>query len=43
MYTLNIARAIKRVSANKIQDLVFENYYFLKKELDFLKKAVIIQ
>ena len=40
MYILNIARAIKKMSVNEIRDFIFKNYY---KELDFLKKTVIIQ
>ena len=40
MYTLNIARAIKKMSVNKIRNFVFENYY---EELGCIKKAVIIQ
>ena len=40
MYMLNIARAIKKMSVNEIRDFIFKNYY---KELDFLKKTVIIQ
>ena len=40
MYILNIARTIKKMSVNKIRDFIFKNYY---KELDFLKKTVIIQ
>ena len=27
MYTLNIARAIKKMSVNEIRDFIFENYY----------------
>ena len=27
MYILNIARAIKKMSANEIRDFIFENYY----------------
>ena len=40
MYVLNIARAIKKMSSNVNRDFIFENYY---KELDFLRKTVIIQ
>ena len=27
MYTLNIARALKKMSVNEIRDFTFENYY----------------
>ena len=27
MYTLNIVRAIKKMSVNEIRDFIFENYY----------------
>ena len=27
MYILNIARAIKKISANEIRDFIFENYH----------------
>ena len=27
MYTLNIAKAIKKMSGNEIKDFIFENYY----------------
>ena len=27
MYILNITRAIKKMSVNKIRDIIFENYY----------------
>ena len=27
MYTMNIARAIKKMSVNEIKDFIFENYY----------------
>ena len=27
MYILNISRAIKKMSGNKIRDFIFENYY----------------
>ena len=56
MYILNITKAIKKMSINKIRDFIFENYFTFTKtifenyfilfylyELDFLKKAVIIQ
>ena len=56
MYILNITKAIKKMSINKIRDFIFENYFIFTKtifenyfilfylyELDFLKKAVIIQ
>ena len=39
MYTLNITKAIKKISVNEIRDLIFENYF----EFYFLRKAVIIQ
>ena len=29
MYTLNIVRAIKKMSVNEIRDFIFENYYKL--------------
>ena len=35
MYILNIARAIKKMSANKIRDFIFENYY---KQVRFSKE-----
>ena len=35
MYILNIARAIKKISANKIRDFIFENYY---KRIEFSKE-----
>ena len=40
MYILNITKAIRKMSINEIKDFIFENYI---KELDFLKKTVIIQ
>ena len=40
MYIFNIAKAIKKMSVNEINDFIFENYC---KELNFIKKAVIIQ
>ena len=43
MYILNIAKAIKKMSINEIRDFILENYYNIIKELDFLKKTVIIQ
>ena len=27
MYTLDIARAIRKISVNEIRDFIFENYY----------------
>ena len=36
MYTLNIVRAIKRMSANEIRDFIFENYY---KKIGFSKES----
>ena len=27
MYILNISRAIKKMSVNKVRDFIFENYY----------------
>ena len=41
MYILNIAKAIKKMSVNKIRDM--KSLKTIIKELDFLKKAVIIQ
>ena len=35
MYVLNIARAIKKRSANEIRDFIFEKYY---KRIEFSKK-----
>ena len=35
MYTLNIARAIKKISSNEIKDFIFENYY---KRIEFSKE-----
>ena len=43
MYSLNIAKAIKKMSVNKIRDFIFENYYNIIKEVDFLKETAIIQ
>ena len=40
MYILNIARAIKKVSVNEIRDFILKT---IIKELDFLKKVIIIQ
>ena len=50
MYTLNIARAIKKMTVNKIRDFIFGNYYerigFSKEKgfysLKHLKKRVIV-
>ena len=35
MYTLNIARAIKKMPVNEIRDIIFENYY---KRIGFSKE-----
>ena len=35
MYTLNIVRAIKKISVNEIRDFIFENYY---KRIEFSKE-----
>ena len=35
MYTLNIARAIKKMTVNKVRDFIFENYY---KRIGFSKE-----
>ena len=35
MYILNIAKAIKKMSANEIRDFIFENYY---KRIGFFKE-----
>ena len=35
MYTLNIARAIKKMSVNETQGFIFENYY---KRIGFSKE-----
>ena len=35
MYTLNIVRAIKKISVNEIRDFIFENYY---KRIGFSKE-----
>ena len=35
MYILNIARAIKKLSVNKIRDFICKNYY---KRIDFSKE-----
>ena len=35
MYTLNIAKAIKKMSVNEITDFIFENYY---KRIRFFKE-----
>ena len=40
MYSLNITRAIKKMSLNEIRDFIFENYY---KQIGFSRKTVIIQ
>ena len=37
MYTLNIARAIKKMSANEIRALIFGNYY---KQIGFSKANI---
>ena len=36
MYTLNIVRAIKRMSVNEIRGFIFENYY---KRIGFCKES----
>ena len=36
MYTINIARAIKKMSVNEIRDLIFENHY---KRIGFTKES----
>ena len=36
MYTLNISRAIKRMSVNEMRDFIFENYY---KKIGFSKES----
>ena len=36
MYTLNIVRAIKKMSINEIRDFIFENYY---KQIGFSKES----
>ena len=36
MYTLNISRAIKRMSVNEMKDFIFENYY---KKIGFSKES----
>ena len=36
MYTLNIARAIKKMFVNEIRDCIFENYY---KRIGFSKES----
>ena len=43
MYGLDIAKAIKKMSVNKIRDFIFENYYNIIKKVDFLKETAIIQ
>ena len=40
MYTLNIAKAIEKMSVNEIRDFIFENYC---KRIVLLRKTVIIQ
>ena len=35
MYTLNIPRAIKKMTANEIKDVIYENYY---KRIGFFKE-----
>ena len=35
MYTLNITKAIKKISGNEIRDFIFENYY---KRISFSKE-----
>ena len=50
MYTLNIARAIKKMTVNKVRDFIFETYYkrigFSKENsfysLKHLKKIIIV-
>ena len=50
MYTLNITKAIKKISGNEIRDFIFENYYkriSLSKENSYysmkrLKKRFIV-
>ena len=39
MYTLNIARVIKKMNANEIRDFIYET---IINELDFLKKKVFV-
>ena len=36
MYTLNLARAIKKMTVNEIRDFIFENYY---KQIGFSKEC----
>ena len=40
MYTLNITKAIKKMSVNEIRDFILKT---IINELDFLKKTVITQ
>ena len=40
MYTLNLARAIKKMIVNEIRDFIFENYY---KQIGFSKERSFIQ
>ena len=42
MYTVNISRAILKMSLNEILYFIFENYH-TRIRFGFLKKAVIIQ
>ena len=37
MYTVNIARAIKKMSVNEVRDFIFENYYKHYKRVGFSK------
>ena len=36
MYTLDIVRAIRKISVNEIRDFIFENYY---KRIGFSKES----
>ena len=38
MYILNINKAVKKMSLNKIRDFFFENFY---NQIGFLRKIVI--
>ena len=40
MYIINITRAIKNMSINKIRNFIFENYY---ERISILRKTVINQ
>ena len=40
LYPINIARAVNKMSVNKIKDFMFQNYY---KRVGFLRKTVITQ